>query len=81
MTDFIPGIFSLKMLRYNTETRSSVFSRQYTLAQGITIGRLIDVIRAREMDKFLFELYTHRGAAKGCGHFAYVFYLCSSLRA
>ncbi|KAI0043698.1 hypothetical protein FA95DRAFT_1628721 [Auriscalpium vulgare] len=67
---FAPGVFTLKMLNYDTPTYSTVFSREYPLAAGITLGRFIETITERNMDKFLFNIYTYRKFYKGCGHFA-----------
>ena len=76
-------MFTLKMLRYDTQTfrTCTLFAREYKLASGVALRDLIQPILDLRMDQFVFEYYTTRGAMKGCSHFMYVIHVHPSLNA
>ncbi|KIM41133.1 hypothetical protein M413DRAFT_445851 [Hebeloma cylindrosporum] len=71
-----PGIFSVRMLSYGGPTRRSAHELTYRVAQGTTIGTMLDAAINRDMHHFVFlphvgrdNMGRNQARWKGCGDF------------
>ncbi|KAL7922620.1 hypothetical protein ACQKWADRAFT_312853 [Trichoderma austrokoningii] len=69
-SEYMPGVYTVKLLTYQSPTHRAPHHRTYPVRAGLTIGNLINKILERSMHHFLFLGYTNEGRWKGCGDHA-----------
>ncbi|KAL1722376.1 hypothetical protein EV715DRAFT_287397 [Schizophyllum commune] len=66
--DYAAGVYTMNLLPYAGPTNRAAHSRSYTIAQGTTLGDLVDAVVSKRMHRFVFFNYTEEELWKGCGH-------------